>query len=127
MKNILALLLILNIGGLYSQNYTIKTDSVMNLVKYEDNLNYTEFKASTAIITIIGGKCLVEDLNGVKSFKISSCKLLKEGDITMLFNCKLHDQDYILKLIIQSDKKKLLTISNGIETKLYTVSSLSKS
>jgi hypothetical protein len=99
----------------------------MSLVKHEGNLSHTEFKASTAIITIIDDKCLVEDINGVKSFKINSYELLNEADITMVFNCKLQDQDYTLKLIIQSDKKKLFTISNKTETKVYTISSLSKS
>ena len=98
----------------------------MSLVKDETGLSYTEFKASTAIITIIDGKCLVEDINGVKSFKINSHELLNEADITMIFNCKFQAVNYTLKLIVQSDKKKLFTISNGTETKIYTVSDLIK-
>jgi len=99
----------------------------MSLFKHEANISYTEFKASTAIITIKDGKCLVEDINGVKSFKINSYELLNEADITMVFNCDLQGKSYTLKLIIQSDKKKLFTISNRTETKIYTVSSLRKS
>ena len=126
MMRILPLLLLLLTSLSFSQNYTIKTDSVMTMVKQGNDLNYTEFKASTAIITIADSKCLFKNNNGLTIYNINAHDLITGEDTIMKFTCELNGKLYALQLIIQSDKKKLFIISDNSKTTVYTVTSLNK-